>query len=284
MERLRILFIRSIFGFSLFVYLSNTSLIVAQGNCLQYPKDSGERKACELCYTNEYKQGSKESLMLYDSAITIGPEYAWAYYQKSVPYFKRGYLSDGIKLLNKAVELDPQSHICYRAYWYHQHKSYEACIRDLELYYSSYGGYVEFTPGGNYEMRMLLGISYAEMNDLDSAIRVITDYLGNPKNEMHSRAHDFFILGVLYYRNKEYRKAEEVLDKHIEKNPQLAEAYYYLGLVLEAQSKPSAKEKFIIADKIVDGKVYGYTRRILGIPSIKELKESNHRTNTRFVD
>ncbi len=92
-------------------------LSFGQGNCLIYEKNSGERKACELSYQAiGYKQGSRESQILFDSAIAIGPNYAWAYYEKSVPYFKRGLLNEGIKLLNKAVALEPGNHyLCYRA-------------------------------------------------------------------------------------------------------------------------------------------------------------------------
>ena len=206
--------------------------------------------------------------MTFDTAIAIGPKYAWIYYQKSVAYLKRGLLTQGIQLLNKAVGLDPQSHICYRAYWFYSHKSYQACIDDLELYYSTYGGYVEFTPGGEHEMRMLLGMSCAAMNNLDKATVVISDYLNNPKNEMQLRGEDYYILGVLYYRNGQYKEAAQALLKQIEINTEYADAYYFLGLVREAQSdNAAAKQTFQNAQDRFDGKDGGYKKRVLGMPS-----------------
>ncbi len=76
MELLKALFIKAILTITVLLYCGDFSLLTAQGNCLQYAEGSGERKACELCYTNEYKQGSKESQMLFDSAIAIGPKFA----------------------------------------------------------------------------------------------------------------------------------------------------------------------------------------------------------------
>jgi len=88
----------------------------SQGNCLLYPEGSNERKACRLAETTgELKQGSRESQVRFDSIIALNPNYAWAYFEKSVAYLKRGLLLDGLKYLNKAVELDPKSHLCYRA-------------------------------------------------------------------------------------------------------------------------------------------------------------------------
>ena len=49
------------------------------------------------------KQGSKESQLLFDKAISMGPKYAYAYYQKSVPYFKRGLFAEGLSLITKAI-------------------------------------------------------------------------------------------------------------------------------------------------------------------------------------
>ncbi len=120
-------------------------------------------------------------------------------------------------------------------------------------------------------MRMLLGMSYAAIGELDSAIRVISDYLNNPKNEMHRRVDDFYVLGVLYFRNQEYSKAADALTKQIEINPAFADAYYYLGSVREAQSNQSAADQaFTQAEKRFNGEFGGYTRTILGIHSSKK--------------
>jgi len=89
-----------------------TLISFSQGNCLLYPEGSNERKACRLAETTgELKQGSRESQQRFDSIIALNPNYAWAYFEKSVAYLKRGLLLEGLKNLDKAVELDPKSHI-----------------------------------------------------------------------------------------------------------------------------------------------------------------------------
>ena len=144
-----------------------------------HPVGSNERKACEIGYQAiEYKQGSRQSQLLFDSALALNPNYAWAYYEKSVPYFKRGLLNEGILLLNRAVELDPSSYLTYRAYWYFQHKRFRACIDDLETFYSSEDAYLSYTPGGDMNMRIMLGMAYAEMSQSRKAVESILAGIG----------------------------------------------------------------------------------------------------------
>ena len=158
----------------LFIILCFSLSSLAQPNCHIYPEGSGERKACELSYKAiEYAQGSKESQLLFDQAIAIGPKFAWAYYEKSVPYFKRGFLYEGLQILNKAIELEPKEYLCYRAYWHWQYQNYKLCIQDLETYYSLPRAYIQFTPGGDKDMRIILGLAYAKHGDFKKGIRTI---------------------------------------------------------------------------------------------------------------
>ena len=70
-----------------------STIIYSQENCFIYPEGSNERKACDLVYEAlEYKQGSRKSQILFDSILNLNPKYAWVYAQKSVPYFKRGFI------------------------------------------------------------------------------------------------------------------------------------------------------------------------------------------------
>ena len=59
---------------------------------------------------------SPEYQLYIDSAIAINPNMAYLYQQKAMPYFKLGKYELGLKSLDKAVELDPKSHIDYRAF------------------------------------------------------------------------------------------------------------------------------------------------------------------------
>lgn len=248
--------------------LGFVSSMIGQGNCLIYPAESGERIACELSYKAiEYPQGSRASQMLFDSAILVGPKYAWAYYQKSVPYFKHGLLHEAMQLLNKAVELEPKSYyLCYRAYWYFSHQSYEMCIRDLEQYYFEYQQPIEFTPGGDMEMRLLLGLSYARLGDLEKGIKTISDCINSYESKDYLGIYDYYILGSLYYENGQFMEAAATFEKQIAVNPNFADTYYFLGKIKESEAKDAeARNLFQTAKARFEGQDSGYTRNIWGI-------------------
>lgn len=210
----------------------------AQGNCLIYPEGSGERTACEMSYRAlEYRQGSKESQMVFDSAIEIGPKYAWAYYEKSVPFFKRGMLNEGVKLLNKAIELDPKRYLTYRAYWYFSHQSYGACIADLERYYATLNGTMDFTPGGDMEMKMLLGLSYAKTGDLVKGIAQVRDRIDTYESDAYVGSYDYHVLGILLFENEQFDEAAVAFESQIALNEYFADSYYYMGLIRKYQGE-----------------------------------------------
>jgi len=251
--------------------------MIGQGNCLIYPAESGERTACELSYQAiEYPQGSRASQMLFDSAILVGPKYAWAYYQKSVPYFKHGLLNEAMQLLNKAVELEPKSYyLCYRAYWYFSHQSYEMCIRDLEKYYFEYQQPIEFTPGGDMEMRLLLGLSYARSGDIEKGVTTISDCISSYQSKDYLGIYDYYVLGSLYYKNGQFLEAAAAFDKQIEVNPNFADTYYFLGKIKKSEAKDAeARELLKIAKARFQGHDSGYTRNIWGInTSLAQVEE-----------
>jgi len=203
----------------------------AQPNCFIYPEDSGERKACELSYKAiEYQQGSEASQKLFDEAIAIGPKFAWAYYEKSVPYFKRGFLHKGLQILNKAIELEPREYLCYRAYWYWQYKNYQLCIQDLEQYYNLPKIYPQLTPGGDKDMRIILGLCYWKNGNTKKGIQTILDCINSYESEDDIGYTDYQTLGMLYVLNQQYENAIEALNRQLKINKDIADTYYFLGL------------------------------------------------------
>ncbi|GAA3519819.1 hypothetical protein GCM10022393_37540 [Aquimarina addita] len=212
-------------------------LCYGQDNCFIYPEGSGNRKACELSYKAiELSQGSKESQLIFDAAIAIGPEYAWTYYEKSVPYFKRGFLTQGLHILNKAVKLKPLDYLCYRAYWYWQYQNYNLCIQDLETYYSLPKSYQQFTPGGEKDMRLILGLAYAKNNKYAKAIKTIEDCINSYESEDDIGLADYHSLGILYLKNKQYDNAINTLTKQLAIYDMIPDSYFFLGLAYKGVS------------------------------------------------
>ena len=220
-------------GLCCFIFICNLPFLVSQGNCLVYPEDSGERIACELSYRAvEYRQGSKESQLLFDQAIKLGPKYAWAYYEKSVPFFKRGLFAEGVKLINKAIELEPQHYLYYRAYWYFYNRSFDLCIKDLEELYTHYNPPYTSTPGGELEMRLLLGMAHAQTGNLTKGINWVLHLMNAYKDQPHLKGYyDHFCLGVLYFKNGQLTFALDEFEKQLTVDENFADTYYYLGLI-----------------------------------------------------
>lgn len=242
--------------------MGNGNMLLGQGNCLIYAEGSGERKACELSYrASEYKQGSKESQLLFDEAIKVGPKYAWAYYQKSVPFFKRGLFADGVSLINKAIELEPKNYLYYRAYWYFYNRSYEFCIRDLEELYTVHKDFYTTTPGGEMEMRLILATAYAHTGNISKGIDWVLHLMDTYQDQPHLKGlYDHFCLGILYYQNKQFDLAEAEFEKQLLVHDNFADTYYYLGLIKEKENNSIlAKEYFEQALARMNGEYGGHS-------------------------
>ena len=219
-------------------FLFFTTLIFCQENCFAYLENSPERKACELCdEALKHQQGSKESQLIFDKAIAIGPNFAWSYYQKSVPYLKRGFLNEGLQILNKAVKLKPLEYLCYRGYWYWQYKNYDLCIKDLETYYALPKAYLQFTPGGEKDMRLILGLAYAKNKNLEKGIKIIEDYIAQFKTEGDIGFSDYHTLAMIYTLNNQNDKAIKTMAKQLAINQDIPDSYYYLGLAYKQKSE-----------------------------------------------
>lgn len=250
--------------------------VMGQSDCSIYPEDSKERLACEYGRKAiKFKQGSRQSQLLFDSAISVNPEYAWAYYEKSVAYMKRGLLGEGMSVLNKAVALDPLSYLTYRAYWFFQHKSFERCRDDLEAFYSMEGSYPKNTPGGALDMRIVLGLTYAQLGSNQRAIELVYETINTYPSEDYLGPYDYHTLGVLYMHNGQYVEANQALMKSIKRNEQFADSYYYLALLAEQRSELKEAQYYINESVLrYQGEKPGYTGYPFCFPIAKEVAES----------
>lgn len=213
-----------------FLFIILTLKLYSQGNCLLHLEGSNERKACELGkHAIKLQQGSKQSQILFDSILKFYPKYDWAYKEKSIPFFKRGFVIKGLQILNKAVELKPERHLTYRAYWYFQNRNYKKCIEDLEKYFALPNSYLnELTPGGDMDMRLLLGMSYTKLGRLKKGVSIVEKAIKSYK-KIDFGLLDYHILGLLYYKNRQYKRAIKAFKKQLQTNDSYMDTYYYLG-------------------------------------------------------
>ncbi len=149
-------------------------------------------------------------------------------------------MSEGLKWLDKAIALEPKNYLCYRAFWYFQYQNYKLCVQDLERYYALPNAYKkELTPGGDRDMRILLGMSYAKLGKLKKAIEVVEEcILDNRKDQGHFLTH-YAILGMLYFKNKDYKKALKAFETQMKIADNFPDAHYYMGLTYRKLNQPN---------------------------------------------
>src|SRR5258706_11553359 len=91
---------------------------IGQQNCNIYKWSNNEAcfQACNLVDADKSPQGSRESQLLFDKALSMCPALDYVYREKAVPYLKRGDFITWKKLIDKAVELNPSAWLGVRGW------------------------------------------------------------------------------------------------------------------------------------------------------------------------
>jgi len=203
--------------------------LFGQPNCELYKNDPLCYKACKETYKADmFSQGSHVSQHYFDSAIKNCPTLAYAYFEKSVSFLKRGYFIEWKKLIDKAIELDPKQYLFYRA-WCHFFflRNYESTIKDLErlksLHETPFFGVGQ---NGDYDLRIVLALAYKMTGEKSKAISIIEEAISS--EDFVAGLYDYLHLGVLYVEVNQPEKAIKSLQRQILEN-ELAEVHYYLA-------------------------------------------------------
>lgn len=203
---------------------------LGQINCNVYKNDPACFEACGLSEEAGKFQGSAYSQEKFDKAIALCPTLDQAWFQKSIPYLKRGQFVEWKKLIDRAVELNPLSHLGYRAWCRYQFlRDYRGAMADLERLDSLTAFDIGYSVNGDYHLKIALAICYKEDGQVQKGIAVIEDfkkskeYVRGPYEDLH--------LGVMKYLVKDYTGAQTAFNKQIVYNDYQAENYYYLALI-----------------------------------------------------
>ena len=171
-------------------------------------------------------QGSKESQYYFDLSIKSDNTFSYAYFEKSVPFNKRGDYAKGFELLNRAVELNPRMHLGYRGWLrFVKLKDYNGCITDLkelqkiksENTYNAWGQNINY----------LIGISFLGLKIYDKAIKYL-DIAINENEEIDLNHYLYKAIALLSI--EEFEQSIKYLKTCIDLNDNFTGAYYYLGL------------------------------------------------------
>ncbi|WP_396635065.1 tetratricopeptide repeat protein [Maribacter sp. R86514] len=203
--------------------------IFGQQNCEILKDNSKCYRACLIMNKESlFRQGSFESQKHLSDAIEMCPTLSNAYFEKSVAYLKRGRFVEWKMLMDKAVELNPEKHLSYRAWCQFSFlHNYEETIKDLnQLSVIKNTPFIGVGQSGDYDLRMVLALSYKFTERKEKAIDIIETALQD--EDYYVGLYDYLHLGVLYLENNQFEKAVNSFQKQIEEN-ELAEVYYYLA-------------------------------------------------------
>jgi len=190
-------------------------------------------------------QGSTESQCFFDLSIEADDTFSYAYFEKSVPFNKRGNYVKGFELLNKAVELNPKMHLGYKG-WLRlvKLKDYHGCIGDLTELKNIKSRSFNIKAWGN-NVDYLIGLSHLGLKEYTKAIYYFNLTIREDKEEINLN-HQLY-KAIALYMKEELEQSIQILNTCINHNHNFIEAYYYLGVIyFKKRNKYKATTNFNI--------------------------------------
>ncbi len=185
---------------------------------------------------NALKKGEYQySAVMFENYLKIRDDNPKIYEYVTPVYLKLNRQEDALNVLNKLIELRPNSFIAY----FELGKLY----RDMGEYETAIDNFNKSLDiNKNIEAYFQLALTYERMNKLDKSEKIYKEIIIlDPK---HAEAN--FSLGLLYLRKKDYKNAENKISRAIEINPNNLNYSMYLqkvqSLLHEKPNTPSIPE------------------------------------------
>ncbi len=271
----RLSFLCLIFGFLNFCY----PLSIAAQNATARAKAEAYLDSAYQKFSIYELEGQRKA----DTALRIDPTYAAPWQQKAMPHLKNGDFPHWIELIDKAVALDSDHWLEYRAFCKIIFmKDYDGGLRDIKNAQKRAPNAALFVMDHSYEYWQSL--CYMETGRLDSALFCMqksVDQQVKARGLDWTHYGDLFYLGVLNFDKGNLDKAQYYLDMSLKNYPQFPDALYYKTLVLNQLDKKgeafesfsrlvSAREKRFRMNE--DNEVYSNYPRQIGVGEVEELR------------
>jgi tetratricopeptide (TPR) repeat protein len=189
---------------------------------------------------------SRQYQLYIDSAIALNPNIPYLYQQKAMPYFKQRKYERGMKILDKAVALDPKAYIDYRAFIKAVFaKTYEAAIADFEECKKIKGehGFVM-----DHSYNFYIGMSYLQLNEFQRALSFLKKSIDNQvraNGEKWVHHLDLLYAGVASQEMDQHEEAIRYFDKALNAYPTFSDAKYYKFLSLRSLGQMESATKLL---------------------------------------
>ncbi|MEL6560405.1 MAG: tetratricopeptide repeat protein [Bacteroidota bacterium] len=230
-------------------YLIVLSLIIfqqvtAMPNCYIYKENEKCYEACkEAEKALSYSQGSYASQRHFMKSIELCPEFAFSFFEKAVPFAKRGQMNLWIEMIDKAVELEPETYLMQRGWyhWFFMH-NYEKAIADIDRLDELVDYDIGETGDGFYHLNVMKGLCYKGLGDFERAIELIEGCMA--AEDYYQRSYDYLHLGVLYLQIGKPETALIHFQNQIDYND-ISEAYYYSAMAYKQMNDPSKYKELL---------------------------------------
>ncbi len=221
------------FMFLVIVLLSGHLGIAQNCQAFLYMSDTLQYEACLLAEgRNGHYQFAKEYQEALDRSIEKCPRFSYAYRHKSVAYLKSGDFLTWKTLIDKAVDLDLEQNLGYRAWCRYQFfRDYTGAIKDIERLNEMFGNDIGYSANGDYHLNIAKAICYKAIGQGGKALNIIQRHLA--QDDYSATKFDYLHLGVLLY---EFGKYEEALEAFANQATlgDLADNQYYIALAHKA--------------------------------------------------
>lgn len=192
---------------------------------------------------NLFSQEYQEYL---DSALQINPNDAYLWQQKAMPCFKSKKYEVGMKYLDKAVEIDSEGYLEYRAFIKCIFsKQYADAIVDFNKVKKLYGN--SYVMDHSYDF--FIGLSYLQLNNFEKANLLFDESIQREiKKHGEDWVHhlDWFYLGISEFELGNNNKAIFAFDKALKIYQDFSDAQYYKVICLARLGRMEEANKLLL--------------------------------------
>ena len=208
------------------------------------------KETIQKCYSKyNYRNEMAQWQACLDEGLAKDSTIAYLWQQKAMPLFKARKYEAGMVFLDKAVALDENKWLDYRAFIKCIFaKTYKEAIIDFEKCKVKIGN--SYIMDHTYDFHIAL--CYLQLNEFEKAEKIFkkdTDFQKQNQGEAHYL--DLFYYGVSIFEQNKFEEAIIVFDRALKQYPTFSDVKFYKALCLRKISK-EAEAKILFEESKKD--------------------------------